>query len=171
MDSMDSSMESALPTGFGLLSINVQTGLIVVIVFLVGIMVIQYLRAPPNLPPGPYGVPVLGVLPRLARSPAYLTIQRWWEKYGDVYSCYMGSRLVVIINGVDAMRECFVKQGDTFNARPWNYFKKLTKNKGTNFFFPFRRLLMYEILKNNVHVFPNQCRRYHSPLVFGYLTD
>ena len=82
-----------------------------------------------NLPPGPRGLPVLGALPRLGRKP-YLTIQRWWETYGDVYSLYLGSRLVVIINGVDAMRECFVKQGDTFGARPWNYFKKLTNNKG-----------------------------------------
>ncbi len=43
---------------------------------------------------------------------------------------YMGSRLVVVVNGVEAMKECFIKQGETFSARPWNYFKKLTKNKG-----------------------------------------
>ena len=43
---------------------------------------------------------------------------------------YMGSRLVVVINGVDAMKECFLKQGDNFNGRPWMYFKKVTNNTG-----------------------------------------
>ena len=46
-----------------------------------------------GLPPGPRGVPILGVLPYLRKRP-HLTVQRWWRMYGDVYSMYMGCRLV-----------------------------------------------------------------------------
>ena len=81
------------------------------------------------LPPGPSGVPVLGVLPKLRDKP-YLTIQKWWGVYGDVFSLYMGQRFCIVINGVDVMKECFIKQSDVFEARPWNFFKKVTKNKG-----------------------------------------
>jgi len=82
-----------------------------------------------GLPPGPWGLPVLGVLPLMGKRP-HLTVQRWWNRYGDVVCVYMGGRLVVIINGIDMMKECFVRQGDVFSGRPWNYLKKLTKGKG-----------------------------------------
>ena len=82
-----------------------------------------------RLPPGPWGVPFLGVLPFLGKK-RHITIQKWWEKYGNVYSMYMGSRLVIVINGLEAMKECFVKQADVFSARPDNYFKRLTQNTG-----------------------------------------
>ena len=102
--------------------------LIFVTVLLLWTFVSQNLKRR-SLPPGPTGVPVLGVLPRLRRKP-YLTIQKWWGEYGDVFSLYMGQRFCIVINGVDAMKECFVTQSDVFSARPWNFFKKVTKNKG-----------------------------------------
>ena len=130
---MEKTVPMVTPGGpWGLITVNTQTFLVLVTVFLLAVKVVQWLRSPGNLPPGPLGFPVLGVLPRMGPKP-YLTIQRWWREYGDLVCVRMGSRLVVIVNGVEMMRECFVKQGDVFSGRPWNYFKKLTKNKGKGF--------------------------------------
>ena len=99
-------------------------------VFLLALQAVDYWKKRNvKLPPGPWGVPILGVLPLMGKK-RHVTVQQWWEKYGDVYSAYFGSRLVVVINGIEAMKECFVKQADTFSGRPMNYFKKLTRNTG-----------------------------------------
>lgn len=82
-----------------------------------------------KLPPGPRGMPFLGVLPLMGKK-RHATIQKWWEQYGDVFSMYMGSKLVIVINGLEAYKESFVKQADTFSGRPNNYFKKITDNSG-----------------------------------------
>ena len=103
--------------------------LVFIIVFLLVLQGLSYVRQPSGLPPGPLGLPLLGVIPFLGNK-SYLTIQKWWGQYGDVYSIYMGSRLVVVLNGIEVMKECLVRQGDDFSARPWNYFKKLTRNTG-----------------------------------------
>ena len=84
-----------------------------------------------KLPPGPWGMPILGVIPFMGKK-RHVTVQQWWDKYGDVFSAKMGSRRVVVINGIDAMKECFLRQPDTFSGRPMNYFKKLTRNTGKN---------------------------------------
>ncbi len=122
---------SLLLSSFLSLSVDAQAVLVLLAIFLLAYNLIQWATCPcrANLPPGPRGIPILGVLPFLGKKP-YLTIQRWWRQYGDVYSMYMGSRLVVVLNGIDVMRECFVKKGDSFLGRPWNYFKKLTGNTG-----------------------------------------
>ena len=86
-------------------------------------------RSSPPLPPGPRGFPILGVLPLMGNQPQH-TVQRWWHQYGDVMSVYMGSRLVLIVSGMEAMKECFVRQSDIFSGRPNNYFKRVTKGKG-----------------------------------------
>ena len=71
--------------------IDVQTFLIFITVLLVVINVINYLQSPKNLPPGPRGFPVFGVILKMGKKP-YRTVQEWWDVYGDVYSMYMGSR-------------------------------------------------------------------------------
>jgi hypothetical protein len=105
--------------------------ILLLLVIVSGLLVLVFsnrkLTAP--LPPGPWGLPVVGVLPLMGSRP-YLTVQRWWDQYGDVVSVYMGSRLVLIVNGVETMKECFIRQADVFSGRPDNYFKRVTKGKG-----------------------------------------
>jgi cytochrome P450 len=66
-------------------------------------------------------------------STPHLVVQEWWKQYGDVFSVYMGNRLVVVVNGLETMKECFIKQAELFNGRPDSYFKRITKGKGLVF--------------------------------------
>lgn len=40
------------------------------------------------------------------------------KKYGDIFSFYAGSRLIVVLNGYSAIHEALVKKCDVFSARP-----------------------------------------------------
>ncbi|ESP01493.1 hypothetical protein LOTGIDRAFT_180305 [Lottia gigantea] len=40
------------------------------------------------------------------------------KKYGDIFSLYIGNKHVIVINGYEALREIFVKNGDVSSNRP-----------------------------------------------------
>ena len=71
--------------------LSIQNMLILVCLFIILIQMAARTLKDRTLPPGPYGFPVVGVLPYLRNKP-YLTIQTWWQRYGDVFSLYMGQR-------------------------------------------------------------------------------
>lgn len=76
-----------------------------------------FLTTPKNLPPGPTGLPILGYLPFLGKRPPE-TFNYLGKKYGSVYRLYLGSRLVIVLNDYNAIREAFVKQAEVFSGRP-----------------------------------------------------
>uniref|UniRef100_H2ZAF9 Uncharacterized protein n=1 Tax=Ciona savignyi TaxID=51511 RepID=H2ZAF9_CIOSA len=69
-----------------------------------------------NLPPGPFAWPVLGNLLSL-RSNSTAALKEIRRTYGDVYSLYFGSRLVVVVNG-KAVEECLSTRSAKFSMRP-----------------------------------------------------
>ena len=71
---------------------------------LITLWAIQKHQRQKRAPPGPWGVPVLGILPFLGEDP-YLTFTDMARKYGNVFQVYMGSRRTVVINGVEAARQ------------------------------------------------------------------
>ena len=70
-----------------------------------------------NLPPGPWGLPLLGYLPFFGKAPP-VTFTRLRKKYGDVMSISMGSRPAVVVCGTEAIKEALVTKGDDFAGRP-----------------------------------------------------
>ncbi|KAK9068008.1 hypothetical protein SSX86_012119 [Deinandra increscens subsp. villosa] len=57
----------------------------------------------PNLPPGPYGLPVVGYLPFLG----YNLHERFTEmaqRYGPIFSMRLGSKLHVVVNSMDLVK-------------------------------------------------------------------
>lgn len=71
-----------------------------------------------GLPPGPrFRFPLVGnmyaVEPDMRKF-----LRRFRKRYGDIYSLYLGNKLVIIIAGYDNLREAFVKNADTFSDRP-----------------------------------------------------
>ena len=67
-------------------------------------------------PPGPPNLPLVGSLPFLQKN-LHLELHKLANKYGNIYQLHVGGRNVIVINGLDAIKEALVKQQDSFNAR------------------------------------------------------
>ncbi|XP_075392718.1 cytochrome P450 2B4-like [Tenrec ecaudatus] len=70
-----------------------------------------------HLPPGPRPLPFLGNLLQMDRRGLLKSILKLREKYGDVFTVYLGPRLVVMLCGTEAIREALVDQADAFSGR------------------------------------------------------
>ena len=58
---------------------------------------IRYVGFPPNFPPGPPCVPLLGALPFIGND-FRAAIERWRKEYGDVVGVKLGSELAVVLS-------------------------------------------------------------------------
>ncbi|NWI41802.1 CP1A5 protein, partial [Picathartes gymnocephalus] len=68
-------------------------------------------------PPGPRGYPVLGNVLELRRD-THLALTRLSRRYGDVMEVRIGARPVLVLSGLDTIRQALVKQGEDFMGRP-----------------------------------------------------
>lgn len=76
-------------------------------------------RVPKGLksPPGPWGWPLLGHVLTLGRNP-HLALSRLSQRYGDVLEIRIGCTPVLVLSGLDTIRQALVRQGDDFKGRP-----------------------------------------------------
>ncbi|XP_076452182.1 cytochrome P450 1A1-like [Babylonia areolata] len=109
-----------------------------------------------NLPPGPWGLPLVGYLPFFGPMP-HVTFTEMRKKYGDVVSITMGSWPAVVISGCDAIKEALVTKRDDFAGRP-AFTTSVLLNDGRNFGFgaygPVNRM-QRKIVSNVVYTFSN----------------
>ena len=98
-----------------LISDHTQT---LLIVFLLCVLLVVVFKRPGDIPPGPsFTLPVLGDVLRLRGNP----LERFRDmrtRYGDVFSFYLGNRLIVVLNGFDAIKKALVVNADVFSDRP-----------------------------------------------------
>jgi len=73
-----------------------------------------------NLPPGPWGVPLFGVLPFMDKPP-HIKFQEYFQNYGKICSFYVGEQLVVVLSDFALIKEALVKQGEIFAGRPKSF--------------------------------------------------
>lgn len=66
-----------------------------------------------NLPPGPQGLPVVGSLHLLGKSP-HLSFTELAETYGPLMSVWLGPRLAVVATSPEATEEILKMQGSNF---------------------------------------------------------
>ncbi|XP_004056565.4 cytochrome P450 1A2 [Gorilla gorilla gorilla] len=76
-------------------------------------------RVPKGLksPPEPWGWPLLGHVLTLGKNP-HLALSRMSQHYGDVLQIRIGSMPVLVLSGLDTIRQALVRQGDDFKGRP-----------------------------------------------------
>ena len=87
-------------------------------------------RRQKNYPPGPKTLPFIGNL-NVDMSDRLKLFREYREKYGDVFSLILGKRILVVVNGMDAIHEVFVKHADVTSDRPDVFFHTdLLRGKG-----------------------------------------
>ncbi|XP_021360956.1 cytochrome P450 2B5-like [Mizuhopecten yessoensis] len=105
---------------------------VAIVAVLLILMVSRSLQWPANVPPGPTGYPIVGSILLLSgKKKPKETFRQLRVKFGDVFSLTLGRNLLVVINGVDALKEAFIKRADDFSDRPDTYRSAtLMKRKG-----------------------------------------
>ncbi|XP_070556062.1 cytochrome P450 1A1-like isoform X2 [Ptychodera flava] len=103
----------------------------IVLVAFVLITSIWSMRRPAGLPPGPRGLPFIGSIGDLAKSPVH-TICDFAKTYGDIFTLKIGMQCIVVLNKIDLVREALLEKQDEFAGRPWIYTMDLLSEGGQN---------------------------------------
>ncbi|XP_050695438.1 cytochrome P450 2L1-like isoform X1 [Eriocheir sinensis] len=75
----------------------------------------QSLRKPPGLPPGRWGLPLVGYIP-LTRKSLEDQLQDLWKQHGDIFLWRMGTQPMVFLNDYKLVKEAFSRPD--FTDRP-----------------------------------------------------
>lgn len=108
-----------------------------VVVLLLVFLVCDYFGIGPLTPtpiPGvPYirGIPIFGVLYQVKLNSA-LKYTRWSDIHGDLFQMRMGSRVVVVANSFESVRDLWIKYSNASNSRPmlYTFHSVLSKTQG-----------------------------------------
>ena len=71
-----------------------------------------------KLPPGPWGLPLLGYYPFLSKKP-YIDFSKLSQRYGNIISFRsVGGNLIVVLNGAKTIKDVLVHRSEEFHGRP-----------------------------------------------------
>ncbi|XP_034978010.1 cytochrome P450 2J4-like isoform X2 [Zootoca vivipara] len=73
---------------------------------------------PRDFPPGPMPLPFLGNMLHMDFKKPHFSMQKFAKKYGNIFSLQVGNRRVVVVNGLQLVKETLVHQGENFVDRP-----------------------------------------------------
>ena len=84
-------------------------------------LVINHFTTNNNLPPGPFPLPIIGNAHKLAADSRHRDLMELEKQYGSVFRLYLGSQLVVVVSGGNALKEVLVTKSAEFAGRPSFY--------------------------------------------------
>ncbi|XP_041792897.1 cytochrome P450 1A1 [Chelmon rostratus] len=67
--------------------------------------------------PGPKPLPIIGNVLEVGSKP-HLSLTTMSKRYGHVFQIQIGMRPVVVLSGLETVRQALIKQGDEFASRP-----------------------------------------------------
>ncbi|XP_053720986.1 cytochrome P450 1A1 [Synchiropus splendidus] len=67
--------------------------------------------------PGPKAIPIIGNVLEVGSRP-YLSLSSMCKRYGPVFQIQIGMRPVVVLSGLETLRQALIKQGEDFAGRP-----------------------------------------------------
>ncbi|KAJ0065308.1 hypothetical protein NL108_007016 [Boleophthalmus pectinirostris] len=102
-----------------LLNLDFKSVALFLVVF---ILIADYVknRNPPNYPPGPRALPLLGNIFDSDPKFPHLSFSKMAEIYGNVFSLRFGSDKIVFICGYKMVKEALLNQADIFVDRPFS---------------------------------------------------
>ncbi|XP_026570162.1 cytochrome P450 2J6-like [Pseudonaja textilis] len=77
-------------------------------------------QRPKGFPPGPWSPPLTGILFYLSRKEPLKALDQLAQKYGPVFSLYLGGKRAVFTHGFSSAKEVLVTKGLEFAGRPDN---------------------------------------------------
>ncbi|CAG5012501.1 unnamed protein product [Parnassius apollo] len=80
------------------------------VTFVLGFWIFKKLKEWQSLPPGPWGLPIVGFLPFIDRHQPHLTLTELAKEYGSIYGIGMGSIYAVVLSDHKLVREAFAKE-------------------------------------------------------------
>ena len=92
-----------------------------ILVVILVTLVVNHFTATRNLPPGPFPLPIIGNAHKLAADSRHVDLMQLEKQYGKVFRLYLGSQLVVVVSGGDALKEVLVTKSADFAGRPILY--------------------------------------------------
>ncbi|XP_075043071.1 cytochrome P450 2A6-like isoform X2 [Mixophyes fleayi] len=104
--------------GRDMIDINsVMVGLVGFVTFMLVLSYGKYAWRRKKMPPGPVPLPILGNFLQLQSEGLVPSLIKLAEKFGPIYTIYMGSRPTVILTGYQTVKEALVDMGDAFLNR------------------------------------------------------
>lgn len=104
--------------------------------------------------PGPRSLPIIGNVLEIGKRP-YLSLTAMSKRYGDVFQIQIGTRPVIVLSGIETVRQALIKQGEEFSSRPDLYsFRFINEGKSLSFstdqagVWRVRRKLAYNALRS-----------------------
>ncbi|XP_033621697.1 cytochrome P450 2B4 isoform X3 [Fukomys damarensis] len=97
-----------------------ELSVLLLLAVLLGLLVLLFRGHPKahgRLPPGPRPLPFLGNLLQMDRKGLLKSILQIREKYGDIFTVYLGQRPVVMLCGTETIREALVNHAEAFSGR------------------------------------------------------
>uniref|UniRef100_A0A8C4WLC7 unspecific monooxygenase n=1 Tax=Gopherus evgoodei TaxID=1825980 RepID=A0A8C4WLC7_9SAUR len=97
-----------------------------------------------KLPPGPVAFPIIGNALQLNMKNLSQSMCELREKYGPIFTIYLGSERVVVLYGQETLKEALIDQGDEFSDRGhMPVFERLPNKKGK--FPPWKQLRRFTL--------------------------
>lgn len=93
--------------------------------FCLVLLIVVGSRRKNGIPDGPPLIPVIGNLLTLSEKDISKSMKKLREKYGDVFSLYLGQELVIVLNGYNTIHDALVRKGRLFSNRPESPFQRL----------------------------------------------
>lgn len=75
-------------------------------------------RRPRDLPPGPKFYPFIGNMRTVGHKTLVGAFRDWRKEFGDIFSLSLGTKWVIVICGLDNLKEAFVERDAVFSDRP-----------------------------------------------------
>ncbi|ODV94023.1 hypothetical protein PACTADRAFT_3984 [Pachysolen tannophilus NRRL Y-2460] len=97
--------------------------------------ILQIGKRNPRLPPGPPTVPIFGNFLQIPKKNVHLKFQEWAKTYGPIYSLILGTKVVIVLNSPDAIKELLDKKSTIYSSRPEIYVGQDLISGGLRFVF------------------------------------